>query len=83
MPGIIAESLSAVARKPTKNEQRRARQKQQKQEKQQNGTERKQDENEVSSRKRFLFVSLANIHSVLVPATANLHPSQTQKLQMR
>jgi hypothetical protein len=30
-----------------------------------------------------LFVSLANIHSLLVPATANLRPSQTQNLQMR
>lgn len=49
MPGIIAQDV-AVTRKPTKNEQRRARQKQQKQEKkQQNATEQRQDEGEVST----------------------------------
>jgi hypothetical protein len=48
MPGIIAESHSAVVRKPTKNEQRRARQKQQKQEKQQNGIGQKENQKDVS-----------------------------------
>jgi hypothetical protein len=80
MPGIIAESLSAVARKPTKNEQRRARQKQQKQEKHQNGVEQKQDGDEVSFCKYFLIVLSANIYSVLVLATAN---PRTQQLRIR
>ena len=71
MPGIIAESQGAGTRKPTKNEQRRAKQKLQKQEKKQQGAKE-------SSKVSFALIA-CKVQQILI-ADLRMHNQQRHQI---